>query len=225
MSEILNCKKISKSYYDGSNKIKVLKSLSLTLNTGEKIAIIGRSGSGKTTLLNVLAGLDAPDSGEVLLLNKDLMKVSESALGKIRNECIGVVLQAHHLLAEFSALENVAIPLLLRKMPLTEAKAKAKKYLAKVGLSTRINHRPAKLSGGEQQRVAIARALVTEPKFILADEPTGSLDSENAEKIFNLMLELTEKQNSGLIVVTHDLEIAKKLDRTYILNNGKLDLD
>jgi lipoprotein-releasing system ATP-binding protein len=200
----------------------VLNGIDLEVNEGEQIAIVGTSGSGKSTLLHLLGGLDAPTAGEVSVLGQSLALMNETMRGELRNHALGFVYQFHHLLPEFTALENVAMPLLIRRMPREEALENASEILQKVGLSHRMLHMPGELSGGERQRAAVARALVTNPKCILADEPTGNLDRHTAHAVFDLLLEINKTQRVALVVVTHDLELSTKLTRQYKLVDGKL---
>jgi lipoprotein-releasing system ATP-binding protein len=202
--------------------VPVLNGIDLSLASGEQIAIVGTSGSGKSTLLHLLGGLDAPTAGEVKVLGHALMKMNETQRGELRNQSLGFVYQFHHLLPEFTALENVALPLLIRRTGREEALTLAAETLKKVGLEHRLEHMPGELSGGERQRAALARALVTNPQCILADEPTGNLDRHTAHAVFDLLLEMNQSRGVGLIVVTHDLELAAKLKRQYKLINGRL---
>lgn len=223
---VISCKSISKDYSEFKNNISILKDINLDINEGEKVAILGLSGSGKTTLLNVLGGLDKATSGEVFLMDKRFDNLSPNKRAKMRNEHLGFIYQLHHLLPEFTALENVMIPLAItKKYKKADALRLAKEILEKVGLEKRINHKPAELSGGERQRVAIARALVAKPNCILADEPTGNLDSTRSEDIFRLMQELSEEYKTSFVVVTHDEDLAKKMDKIYRLVDGALILE
>lgn len=219
---VIECKNIKKAYRDGQLNVKVLSGVDLHIKPAEQIAIIGKSGSGKSTLLHVLGGLDKPTEGEVFIQGQNLAKLSERAKGRLRNQTLGFVYQFHHLLPEFTAVENVAMPLLIRGMAPKQAKEKACDYLEKVGLSNRLEHKPTELSGGERQRAAIARALVTEPACLLADEPTGNLDVANAEHVYELMLNLNQALNTSLVIVTHDKTIASRMDRVLTLSNGSL---
>lgn len=221
MSPILVAKNVSKTYDEGKIRTQVLTGLDLSVNAGERIAIVGTSGSGKSTLLHILGGLDTPTDGEVWLHGKCLNTMNETQRGQMRNEHLGFVYQFHHLLAEFTAVENVAMPLLMRpKVTTTEARQQAIDLLEKVGLGHRLDHRPGELSGGERQRVAIARALVTKPSVILADEPTGNLDYDNAQSIFGLLTELQTTLDTALLMVTHDRNLAALADRQLLIRNG-----
>jgi len=222
MTSILTARQISKSYTDGANVTPVLHQVSLDVKAGDMLAIVGSSGSGKSTLLHILGTLDQPDSGELTLLGKAVAKLSANAKAKLRNEKLGFIYQFHHLLMDFTALENVAMPLLIRGESNATAEQKAAAMLTRVGLAHRISHRPAELSGGERQRVAIARALVGEPALVLADEPTGNLDHQTAESIYKLLRELNRELKTSFIVVTHDLTLAKKLDQQYWMLDGHL---
>jgi len=219
---VLSCQNLSKQYNEGPAAVSVLNHLQLTLHAGERIAIVGSSGSGKSTLLNLLGGLDSPSSGSVNLAGQDLAQLSEKKRGLLRNQKLGFVYQFHHLLAEFTALENVCMPLLIGKMPVAEAREAASKLLERVGLGARLAHKPAELSGGERQRVAIARALVARPALVLLDEPTGNLDQQTAHGIQSLMQELTQDADTAFLVVTHDLALAAQMDRVLRLENGQL---
>jgi lipoprotein-releasing system ATP-binding protein len=219
---ILEARNVHKSFRQGPVTLEVLQGIAISVGTGERIAIIGASGSGKTTLLQILGGLDRPTTGQVLVDGKDIHQQSEQERGALRNRSLGFVYQFHHLLPEFSALENVAMPLLVRRMKVADARAKARSLLDRVGLGQRLGHRPDQLSGGERQRAAVARALVTEPKVVLADEPTGNLDGANAESVFALMLELNRELGTSLIVVTHDMRLASRMERMYAIERGVL---
>ncbi|QLB13241.1 lipoprotein-releasing system ATP-binding protein [Bisgaardia hudsonensis] len=219
---LLECRNISKFYQEGTTQTQVLKDVNFSINKGELVAIVGSSGSGKSTLLHTLGGLDKPSSGEVFLRGQSLQKVSSNALARLRNENLGFVYQFHHLMADFSALENVMMPMLIGKKDREEALSKAEKMLSAVGLSHRISHKPSALSGGERQRVAIARALVNDPALVLADEPTGNLDHKTTESIFELIKELNERQHIAFLLVTHDLGLAKKLSRCLTMRDGVL---
>ncbi|KTC89426.1 lipoprotein-releasing ABC transporter ATP-binding protein LolD [Fluoribacter dumoffii] len=219
---ILNAKKLCKSYNDGASKVEVLRGIDLSIAKGERLAIIGPSGSGKSTLLHLLGGLDKPTTGEVLIKDVNWQKVNEKQRCRLRNQGLGFIYQFHHLLPEFTALENVSMPLMLANLSVKDATAEASKMLDDVGLKERKTHKPAQLSGGERQRVAIARALVHQPYCVLADEPTGNLDQATATKVFDLMLELNRKMNTALVIVTHDQQLAKQMDRILVLGEGVL---
>lgn len=214
---VLQAKNLCKSFVIGKERVQVLQNISLQLLLGESLAITGASGSGKSTLLHLLGGLDKADSGEVLLMNQNLQNLSDADLSLWRNQNLGFIYQFHHLLPELSAEENVAMPLLIRRIQKSEALAKSREILAAVGLAKRLKHRPSELSGGERQRAAIARAMVNEPKCILADEPTGNLDSKIASIIFDLLLQQTQQRKMSLIIVTHDERLATKTDRQFCL--------
>jgi lipoprotein-releasing system ATP-binding protein len=219
---ILEARGVHKSFRQGPVTLEVLQGVAMSVATGERIAIVGASGSGKTTLLQILGGLDRPTTGQVLVDGRDIHQQSEQERGALRNRALGFVYQFHHLLPEFSALENVAMPLLVRRMKVSDAREKARRLLDRVGLGQRLSHRPDQLSGGERQRAAVARALVTEPKIVLADEPTGNLDGSNAESVFALMLELNRELGTSLIVVTHDMRIASRMERMFAIERGVL---
>jgi lipoprotein-releasing system ATP-binding protein len=220
---VLHAQNLSKIYESGAATTKVFRDLSLEVHEGETIAIVGASGSGKSTLLHLLGGLDKPSAGDVTLLRSVLGNISETERSKLRNETLGFVYQFHHLLGELTALDNVAIALRVRRMSLADARARAKALLDQVGLSQRAHHLPAELSGGERQRVAIARALVTEPKCVLADEPTGNLDTDNSDLVFDLLLQQVRSRNAALVLVTHDRELAARCDRQLLLHHGRLE--
>jgi lipoprotein-releasing system ATP-binding protein len=222
IESILRATGVTRTYDDGTFTVPVLKGVYLRVERGEQVAIIGASGSGKSTLLHLLGGLDIPNSGQVEIDGEDLFKLNETDRGLVRNRAIGFVYQFHHLLAEFTALENVAMPLLIRRASNHEALAQAREMLARVGLEDRLQHKHSELSGGERQRVAVARALVTRPLMVLADEPTGNLDRENAESVYELMLQLNRDLGTTLIVATHDALLAQRMDRVLKLEDGVL---
>ena len=219
---ILACEAVCKNYYDGQLNVQVLDNLTLQVDKGRSIGIVGASGSGKSTLLHILGGLDKPTSGHVSLMGQDLSQLSQKQLSGLRNRHLGFVYQFHHLLPEFSALENVMMPLLIGKRPKEQARERALLMLEKVGLKNRVLHRPGELSGGERQRAAIARALVTDPACLLADEPTGNLDRKNALNILDMMMELKQELGTALVVVTHDDEMAARFDRVLNMTDGAL---
>ena len=219
---LIQCTGLRKSYQDGHSTVDVFEHLNLTINPGDCIAIVGSSGSGKSTLLHLLGGLDKPSAGEVLIQGKDWQLFSEKQRCQLRNKHIGFVYQFHHLLREFTALENVAMPLLLADKSIQEARESAHDILNAVGLGARVHHKPAQLSGGERQRVAIARALVNKPDCVFADEPTGNLDNTTAMQVFDLMLKLNQQHNAALVIVTHDAQLASCMNHRMILKAGDL---
>ncbi len=222
MNPLLSCQNISKTYQEGSLETEVLKGVSLSINKGDFLAIVGSSGSGKSTLLHILGALDDASAGDVTVLGQSLLSLSGNKQAKLRNQHIGFVYQFHHLLADFTALENVAMPLLIGKLSAADAKQKAQAILEKVGLGHRLEHRPSELSGGERQRVAIARALVNSPDLVLADEPTGNLDQKTALEIYDLMRQLNRDFGTAFLVVTHDAQLAQKMDKQYTMRDGVL---
>lgn len=219
---VIACRQLAKRYKDGQLETPVLSNVNLTVNAGDRIAIVGSSGSGKSTLLHLLGGLDAPTSGDIEVLGQSLADLSVRKLSKLRNQSLGFVYQFHHLLPEFSAVENVAMPLVIGGQKPAQAKAEAEQLLEKVGLGHRLGHKPSELSGGERQRAALARALITRPACLLADEPTGNLDHRTAEGIFDLIMELNQQMNTALVIVTHDRQLAARMDTAYTLMDGEL---
>ncbi|MEB8432159.1 lipoprotein-releasing ABC transporter ATP-binding protein LolD [Cocleimonas sp. KMM 6892] len=222
IDKVIECENLTKRFKEGKLDVEVLKGISLDISAGEKIAIVGSSGSGKSTLLHILGGLDLPTEGNVHVMGKNIAKLSDKERGDLRNQSLGFIYQFHHLLPEFTALENVAMPLLIRGLSTTESSSKASEILNKVGLSERLSHKPGQLSGGERQRAAIARALVTNPNAVLADEPTGNLDHKTALQIFDLMQSLNQEMQTAFVIVTHDMQLAEKMDKIYSLVDGRL---
>jgi len=221
----VNCNQLSKSYHDGNMSVDVLKSIDFSINKGDRIAIVGPSGSGKSTLLHLLGGLDRPTGGQVFQQGIDWQTLSEKKRCKLRNQQLGFIYQFHHLLPEFTALENVAMPLLLAGTPVVSARQQAEEIIKQVGLAARAKHKPSQLSGGERQRVAIARALVHQPACVFADEPTGNLDHATAVKVFEMMLNLNAQFNTALVIVTHDRQLAERMDKIMVLQEGCLLLE
>lgn len=219
---VLSCRNLHKRYNEGPQSIEVLQGVELELMPGERVAVVGSSGSGKSTLLNMLGGLDTPSEGSVWLAGEKLSALNEKERGLLRNRALGFVYQFHHLLPEFTALENVCMPLLIGQTPIAEAQQRAATLLGRVGLEARLTHKPSELSGGERQRVAIARALVNQPQLVLLDEPTGNLDHQTAHGIQDLMLELSESLRTSFLVVTHDRQLAAQMDRILCLQEGRL---
>jgi len=219
---VLECRNVTRRFSEGLAELEVLSGVDLEVRAGERVAIVGASGSGKTTLLQILGGLDEPTSGEVRVGGQTMVNLGETERGRLRNKYLGFVYQFHHLLPEFSAEENVAMPLMIRGQRRADAVAEARLLLERVGLGERLHHKPGELSGGERQRAAVARALITRPKLVLADEPTGNLDAGNGAQVLNLMLELNEELGTSLVIVTHDSDIAARMDRIVTLENGRL---
>ena len=219
---VIDCAGVGKTFADGKLVVEVLRGVDLSIARGERVAIVGSSGAGKSSLLQLMGGLDVPSVGEVWVDGVNLARLSENARGRLRNQSIGFVYQFHHLLGEFSALENVAMPLLIRGVRVSDAREQASSMLQRVGLGKRLEHKPGELSGGERQRTALARALVTKPQVLLADEPTGNLDSHNAAAMFDLLMELNAEQGTALVVVTHDLSLAGRMERVLHMRDGAI---
>lgn len=220
--EVLSCQGLGKTFSDAGQVLQVLRDINMSVASGERVAVVGASGSGKSTLLHLLGGLDSVSAGSVSILGQDITRMSGTALGRLRNRSLGFVYQFHHLLPEFTALENVAMPLLIGHASASQAAEQAREMLGRVGLLKRLEHKPGELSGGERQRAAVARALVTRPAIVLADEPTGNLDRKTGDAVFALMLELNQEFGTSLVVVTHDDSLAERMDRQLLLAEGRL---
>jgi len=219
---VIECRGLVRTFDDGASRVEVLRGVDMDIHAGERIAVVGSSGSGKSTLLHCLGGLDQPNGGEIIMSGKNLSQLDESERGRLRNSEMGFIYQFHHLLPEFSALENTAMPLLIGGVDVATASERASAILERVGLKQRLTHKPSELSGGERQRAAIARAIINNPSCVFADEPTGNLDRHTAEQVYELMLELNQEQSTSFVVVTHDLDLAKRMDRVLHLEDGSI---